>query len=73
MRKNVMDEVKRLFRPEFLNRIDEVIVFHSLTKENIREIVGIMLNQVSKRLQKKYWYRAGSIRRGQRLPCRGRI
>ncbi len=52
MRKNVMDEVKRLFRPEFLNRIDEVIVFHSLTKENIREIVGIMLNQVSKRLQK---------------------
>ncbi len=52
MRKNVMDEVKRLFRPEFLNRIDEVIVFHSLTKENIRQIVGIMLNQVSKRLQK---------------------
>lgn len=52
MRKNVMDEVKRLFRPEFLNRIDELIVFHSLTKENIREIVGIMLNGVSRRLEK---------------------
>jgi ATP-dependent Clp protease ATP-binding subunit ClpC len=52
MRKNVMDEVKRLFRPEFLNRIDELIVFHSLTKENIREIVGIMIAQVSKRLKK---------------------
>lgn len=52
MRKNVMDEVKRLFRPEFLNRLDELIVFHSLTKENIREIVGIMLKQVAKRLHK---------------------
>lgn len=52
MRKNVMDEVKRLFRPEFLNRIDELIVFHSLTKENIREIVGIMINQVAVRLTK---------------------
>jgi len=50
MKKNVMDEVKRLFRPEFLNRIDEVIVFHSLTPENIKEIVGIMFNQLSKRL-----------------------
>ncbi|QUI24362.1 ATP-dependent Clp protease ATP-binding subunit [Vallitalea pronyensis] len=52
MRKNVMDEVKRLFRPEFLNRLDELIVFHSLTKENIREIVGIMIKQVAKRLHK---------------------
>ncbi|GKX31310.1 ATP-dependent Clp protease ATP-binding subunit ClpC [Vallitalea longa] len=52
MRKNVMDEVKRLFRPEFLNRIDELIVFHSLTKENIREIVGIMISQVAIRLKK---------------------
>jgi ATP-dependent Clp protease ATP-binding subunit ClpC len=52
MQKNVMDEVKRLFRPEFLNRIDELIVFHSLTKENIREIVGIMIKQVAIRLKK---------------------
>lgn len=50
MKKSVMDEVKKLFRPEFLNRIDEVIVFHTLTEENIREIVGIMVKQLSKRL-----------------------
>jgi ATP-dependent Clp protease ATP-binding subunit ClpC len=50
MQKDVMDEVKRLFKPEFLNRIDETIVFHSLTKENIREIVGIMIQQLSDRL-----------------------
>lgn len=52
MQKNVMDEVKKLFRPEFLNRIDETIVFHSLTKENIREIVGIMFKQLSSRMEK---------------------
>lgn len=51
MQKNVMDEVKKLFRPEFLNRIDETIVFHSLNKENIREIVGIMFSQLSKRME----------------------
>ncbi len=50
MKKNVMDEVKKLFRPEFLNRIDEVIVFHSLSKDNIQEIVGIMFNQLAKRM-----------------------
>jgi len=50
MKKSVMDEVKKLFRPEFLNRIDEVIVFSTLTEENIREIVGIMVKQLSKRL-----------------------
>jgi ATP-dependent Clp protease ATP-binding subunit ClpC len=50
MQKNVMDEVKKLFRPEFLNRIDETIVFHSLTKENIKEIVYIMFKQLAKRM-----------------------
>lgn len=50
MKRNVMDEVKKLFRPEFLNRIDEVIVFHSLSKENIQEIVGIMFKQLAKRM-----------------------
>ncbi len=50
MKRNVMDEVKKLFRPEFLNRIDEVIVFHSLSKENIKEIVGIMFKQLAKRM-----------------------
>ncbi len=52
MRKNVMDEVKKLFRPEFINRIDETIVFHALTKENIREIVGILFKQLSTRMDK---------------------
>ena len=51
MKAGVMDEVKRLFKPEFINRIDEIMVFHPLTKENIREIVGIMLKNISKRTQ----------------------
>lgn len=51
MKKGVMDEVKKLFRPEFLNRIDESIVFHTLSEENIEEIVGIMFKQLAKRLE----------------------
>ncbi len=50
MKKNVMDEVKKLFKPEFLNRIDEAIVFHTLSQENIQEIVGIMFRQLAKRM-----------------------
>lgn len=46
----LMDEVKRHFRPEFLNRIDELIVFSSLNKEDLGKIVSIMLNDVNKRL-----------------------
>lgn len=46
----VLDEVKRVFRPEFLNRIDEIIVFSSLTDEDLKQIVGIMLQEVTKRL-----------------------
>ena len=49
MKEGVMDEVRRLFKPEFLNRIDEMIVFHSLTRENIREIVTIMTDKIIKR------------------------
>lgn len=52
MKKNVMDEVKRLFRPEFLNRIDELIVFHSLTKDDISNIVEIMIKQLATRMEK---------------------
>ena len=44
-----MEDVKEMFRPEFLNRIDEIIVFHSLSKENVREIVEIMIDKISKR------------------------
>ena len=49
MKGNVMEDVKEMFRPEFLNRIDEINVFHSLSKENVREIVEIMINKISKR------------------------
>ncbi len=49
MKDGVMDEVKRIFKPEFINRIDEIIVFHSLTRDNIKEIVGIMIATIGKR------------------------
>jgi ATP-dependent Clp protease ATP-binding subunit ClpC len=50
------DELRKEFRPEFLNRIDDIVVFKSLNKENIREIVDIMLGDVQKRLQDKAIY-----------------
>lgn len=46
-----MNELKKTFRPEFLNRVDELIVFHPLTRENINDIAGLMLNEVAKRLK----------------------
>ena len=49
MKEGVMDEVKHLFKPEFLNRIDEIIVFHSLTKEDMKEIIQIMIRTIQKR------------------------
>ena len=53
MKNGVMEEVKRLFRPEFLNRIDEIIVFHSLGKEHIRNIVNILLQGFAKRCKEQ--------------------
>lgn len=50
MKNNVMGELKNMFRPEFLNRIDEIIVFHPLDKDHIRKIVGVMIETLSKRL-----------------------
>lgn len=50
VRHRVMDEVKRTFRPEFLNRLDEIIIFHSLTDEQLHRIVDLMLAEVNKRL-----------------------
>lgn len=50
MRDKVMEELKKAFRPEFLNRIDETIVFHSLEKEELKEIVSLMSNQLKQRL-----------------------
>ena len=49
MQSRVMDEVHRLFKPEFLNRIDEVIVFHQITKENMKDILSIMMRDVINR------------------------
>lgn len=50
-KKSVMDAVKRHFRPEFLNRIDEMIVFHPLTEEDLTKIVTILMSDVTKRLE----------------------
>ncbi|MBR2216374.1 MAG: ATP-dependent Clp protease ATP-binding subunit [Selenomonadaceae bacterium] len=52
-KKRVLEEVKRLFKPEFLNRVDEQLVFHALGKEELREIVEILLKDVRKRLGEK--------------------
>lgn len=51
MKEKVLEELRRAFRPEFLNRVDEVIVFHQLEKEHIREIVDLMLENLQKRLK----------------------
>ena len=50
-KKDVLAELKKQFRPEFINRIDEIIVFHKLQKEELRQIVDIMLNIVIKRME----------------------
>jgi ATP-dependent Clp protease ATP-binding subunit ClpC len=47
----VLDKLKETFRPEFLNRVDEVIVFHALTQEQVKQIVDLLLNQVVERLK----------------------
>lgn len=52
-KKSVMDAVKRHFRPEFLNRIDEMIVFHPLTEEDLKEIVTILMSDVTRRLEER--------------------
>jgi ATP-dependent Clp protease ATP-binding subunit ClpC len=51
MKETVMEEVKRAFNPEFLNRIDDVIFFHALTKEDMKKILELMLTRVRSRLQ----------------------
>ena len=52
-KKSVLDAVKRHFRPEFLNRIDEMIVFHPLTEEDLTKIVTILMSDVTKRLEER--------------------
>lgn len=51
MKKNVMEQVKKTFKPEFLNRIDDIIVFHTLNKDEVKEISKIMLDELSKRIK----------------------
>lgn len=53
MRQGVMDEVKKTFNPEFINRIDEIVVFHALTKENIAQILDLALEEVDDKLANK--------------------
>ena len=51
MKEGVMEEVKRLFKPEFINRIDEIIVFHALGKPELKQIVDIMLKEINTRIK----------------------
>ena len=53
MKGTMLEELKKAFRPEFLNRIDEMIVFHSLEKEHLKEIVSFMANTLTKRLREQ--------------------
>src|SRR5690606_7352297 len=50
MRAKIMAEIRRVFRPEFLNRIDETIVFHTLNQEHLTQIVDLMIGRVNRRL-----------------------
>ena len=52
-KENIMEELKKFFNPEFLNRVDDIIIFEPLTKENIKEIVKIMLKELDQRLTEK--------------------
>ena len=65
MKDGVMEEVRRIFKPEFLNRIDETIVFHALTKENMARIVDIMMRELGKTDKGPDGNRAGALRGGQ--------
>jgi ATP-dependent Clp protease ATP-binding subunit ClpC len=53
MKGTMLEELKKAFRPEFLNRIDEMIVFHSLEKDQLKEIVSLMANSLTKRLKEQ--------------------
>ncbi|HOI33758.1 MAG TPA: ATP-dependent Clp protease ATP-binding subunit [Mesotoga infera] len=54
MKTSVLEEVKKTFRPEFLNRLDEIVVFHQLTKEQIKVIIDILMRDMRKRLKEKH-------------------
>ena len=54
MKETVLEEMRDHFRPEFLNRVDEIIVFHALTEEHLKQIVDIQLNGLRKRLADRH-------------------
>lgn len=54
MKDRVIGEVRKVFRPEFLNRLDDVIVFHQLTREQVLEIANLMINELKERLQEEH-------------------
>ncbi len=53
MQRDIRDELKRTFRPEFLNRIDEIIIFHNLTQEHMRQIVDLQMREIAARLREQ--------------------
>ena len=53
MKNSVMNEIKQIFKPEFLNRIDETLVFHTLQKEEIAKIAGLLLEELTKRCKEQ--------------------
>src|SRR5208283_762474 len=54
MKEAVLNELRKHFRPEFLNRVDETIVFHALTEDNLKKIVDVQLGQLRKRLDERH-------------------
>jgi ATP-dependent Clp protease ATP-binding subunit ClpB len=56
MKETVLDEMRRHFRPEFLNRVDEVVVFHALIEEHLKQIVDIQLNYLRRRLEERHMH-----------------
>ncbi len=54
MREIIMPEIRQLFRPEFLNRIDDIILFHALTRVQVRAVLDILLTQTQARLSEQY-------------------
>jgi ATP-dependent Clp protease ATP-binding subunit ClpC len=53
MKERVLNEMKKTFRPEFINRIDEIIVFHQLTEEQLRQIVDLLVKDLQERLAER--------------------
>src|SRR5213078_1420390 len=54
MKEAVLEELRHHFRPEFLNRVDEIVVFHALSEEHLKEIVEIQLGRLRRRLEERH-------------------